>query len=86
MSFNIEILGLVAATFTTASFLPQVIKTWKTKEVENLSLSMYLSMLAGVTFWLIYGIHIGSISMILANTVSIILVCVIIYLKFRYKK
>ena len=86
MSFNIEIIGLIAATFTTASFLPQVIKTWKTKEVENLSLSMYMVMLTGVLLWLVYGIFIDSISIILANIVTTILVCLIILLKFRYKK
>ncbi len=85
MNFNIEIIGLVAAFFTTAAFVPQVIKTWKTKSVENLSLSMYLTMLTGVVLWLVYGINIQSLSIILANIVTIILVCVIIFLKLRYK-
>ncbi|MCF6279160.1 MAG: SemiSWEET transporter [Flavobacteriaceae bacterium] len=85
MDFNIEIIGLIAAFFTTAAFVPQVIKTWKTKEVENLSLTMYLTMLTGVVLWLIYGININSLSIILANIVTITLVCVIIFLKFRYK-
>lgn len=85
MNFSIEIIGLIAAFFTTAAFVPQVIKTWKTKEVENLSLSMYLTMLTGVILWLIYGININSLSIILANIVTITLVCVIIFLKIRYK-
>lgn len=85
MNFNVEIIGLIAATFTTAAFVPQVVKTWKTKSGENLSLSMYLVMLTGVIMWLIYGIQINSLSIILANIVTIILVCVIIFLKFRYK-
>ncbi len=85
MDFNIEIIGLTAAFFTTAAFVPQVIKTWKTKEVENLSLTMYLVMLTGVILWLIYGINISSLSIILANIVTITLICVIIFLKLRYK-
>lgn len=85
MDFNIEIIGLIAAFFTTAAFVPQVVKTWKTKEVENLSLTMYLVMLTGVVLWLIYGININSLSIILANIVTITLVCVIIILKLRYK-
>ncbi|PHR70701.1 MAG: hypothetical protein COA67_07805 [Lutibacter sp.] len=85
MDFNIEIIGLIAAFFTTAAFVPQVVKIWKTKEVENLSLTMYLTMLSGVILWLIYGININSLSMILANIVTITLVCVIIFLKLRYK-
>ena len=85
MNINIEIIGLIAAFFTTAAFVPQVMKTWKTKEVENLSLTMYLTMLTGVILWLIYGININSLSIILANIVTITLVCVIIFLKIRYK-
>ncbi len=86
MDFNIEIIGLIAATLTTASFVPQVYKIWNTKEVENISLSMYLVMLTGVFLWLTYGVLIDSISIILANIVTAILVCMIIFFKFRYKK
>jgi MtN3 and saliva related transmembrane protein len=85
MDFNIEIIGLIAAFFTTASFVPQVVKTWKSKSVENLSLSMYLVMLTGVILWLVYGFYINSLSIILANIITITLVCVIIILKLRYK-
>ncbi len=85
MSFNIEIIGLMAAACTTAAFVPQVVKTWKTKDVENLSLSMYLVMLTGVLLWLTYGIYLDSISIILANIVTAILVCIILFFKFRYK-
>ena len=85
MSFNVEIIGLIAAVLTTSSFVPQVLKTWKTKEVENLSLTMYLVMLTGIILWLIYGININSLSIILANIVTITLVSVIIFLKLRYK-
>lgn len=85
MDFNIEIIGLIAAVLTTSSFVPQVYKTWKTKEVENLSLSMYLVMFIGVILWLIYGIKINSLSIILANTATATLVSVIIFLKIRYK-
>ena len=85
MNINIEIIGLIAACFTTAAFVPQVVKTWRTKDVENLSLTMYLTMLTGVVMWLIYGININSLSIILANIVTITLVCVIIFLKIRYK-
>jgi MtN3 and saliva related transmembrane protein len=86
MTFNIEIVGLLAATFTTASFVPQVIKVWRTKEVENLSLTMYSSMLLGVVLWFTYGVLINSFSMILANIITALLVSSIIYFKLRYSK
>ena len=86
MSFNVEIIGLLAATLTTASFVPQVLKVWRTKEVKNLSLTMYSTMLAGVILWFTYGVLIDSISIILANIITAILVSSIIYFRIRYSK
>lgn len=85
MAFNIEIVGLVAATLTTAAFVPQVYKTWKTKSVKELSLTMYLVMFMGILLWLTYGILINSFSIMLANIVTGLLVLLLIYLKLRHK-
>jgi len=85
MAFNIEIVGLVAATLTTAAFVPQVYKTWKTKSVKELSLTMYLVMFMGILLWLTYGIVINSFSIMLANIVTGMLVLLIIYLKLKHK-
>ena len=86
MAFNIEIVGLVAAALTTAAFVPQVYKTWKTKSADELSLTMYLVFFTGIMLWLAYGILLISLSIILANIVTGILVLVLIYFKWRYKK
>ena len=80
-----EILGLLAASLTTASFLPQVYKTWKTKSTEGLSLTMYLVFFLGIVFWLIYGIHLNSLPMILANAVTAVLSLFLVIMKIRYK-
>ena len=85
MTFNIEIVGLIAGVLTTIAYLPQVRKTWKTKSVKELSLSMYIVMLVGVLLWLSYGILIHSISMILANIITGILTSMLIYFKLKYK-
>jgi MtN3 and saliva related transmembrane protein len=86
MTFNnIEIVGLIAGVLTTIAYLPQVRKTWKTKSVKELSLTMYLVMFVGVMLWLTYGILIDSISIILANIVTGILTSLLIYLKLKYK-
>jgi len=85
MTFNIEVVGLVAGVLTTIAYLPQVRKTWKTKSVKELSLSMYIVMFIGVMLWLSYGILIHSISIILANIVTGILTSMLIYFKLKYK-
>ena len=69
-----EIIGLIAAVCTTFAFIPQVIKVWKTKNTKDLSLRMYCIMFIGILLWLIYGIRIDSLSIILANVVTAILV------------
>ncbi|RXP45935.1 hypothetical protein EC396_14795 [Lutibacter sp. HS1-25] len=80
-----EIIGLIAAVLTTSSFVPQVYKTWKTKSVGNISLTMYIAMFLGILLWLVYGIHIHSISMILANSITAVLTLIMLIFKLRYK-
>lgn len=82
----IEILGLTAATLTTASFIPQVYKAWKTKDVEGVSLTMFLAMFIGVILWLIYGYYINSLSMVVANIVTSVLCMAVLILKIRHRK
>ncbi len=80
-----EILGLAAALLTTAAFLPQVYKTWKTKSTDSLSLTMLLIFVSGVLCWLVYGFLIDSFPIILANFITAISGIVLLYFKYRYK-
>lgn len=80
-----EIIGLVAAVLTTSAFVPQVYKAWKTKSTKGLSLPMYIIFFIGIILWLIYGIHLESFAMIVANSVTAILTIMILVLKLRYK-
>ena len=82
----IEILGFIAAALTTTSFLPQVYKTWKTKDVSGLSLPMFSMFFIGIILWLVYGIVIESPSVIVANAITIISSFLIIYFIIKYRK
>lgn len=82
----IEIIGFSAAFLTTAAFLPQVYKTWKTKDVSALSLPMLLMFITGITLWLVYGFYIYSPSMIVANTITIGASILLIYFKIKYNE
>jgi MtN3 and saliva related transmembrane protein len=81
----IEFLGMIAAVLTTASFLPQVYKTWKTKDTKSLSLTMYVCFFIGIVLWLIYGFLIDSLPMILANGITTITTFLLIVLKLKHK-
>jgi len=82
---TIEIIGLIAAVLTTSSFIPQAYKSWKTKDVKGLSLTMYAVLLTGVLLWLVYGIYLQSISIILANSVTGVLVFALLALKIKHR-
>ncbi|WP_139000874.1 SemiSWEET family sugar transporter [Hyunsoonleella aestuarii] len=81
-----EIIGFAAAILTTGAFLPQVYKTWKTKDVSGLSLSMLLIFFIGIVGWLVYGILMKSPSMIFANTITAISSFLLLYFKMKYSK
>jgi MtN3 and saliva related transmembrane protein len=81
----IEIIGYLAAFFTTISFIPQVIKVVKEKQTRNISLQMYLIFSLGITFWLIYGILINSLPIILANSLTLTFAIIILSYKIKYK-
>ncbi|RZW57300.1 MAG: hypothetical protein EX263_00995, partial [Flavobacteriaceae bacterium] len=67
-----EIIGFIAAFLTTAAFLPQVYKTYKSKDVSSLSMPMLLLFFIGIVLWLVYGIQIDSPSMIVANSITVV--------------
>jgi MtN3 and saliva related transmembrane protein len=80
----IEFLGFVAAVLTTLCWLPQALKTIRTKDTKSLSLVTQSAFTAGVTLWLAYGILIGNAPIIFANAVTLVLVVTILALKLRY--
>ena len=82
---GINLLGFVAGTLTTLSFLPQVHKAWTTRRCTDLSLGMLLAFGAGVLLWLIYGLRLRAAPVIVANAVTLALILVLIALKARFR-
>ena len=80
----ITILGLSAAACTTISFLPQALKTIKTKHTKDLSLVMYSVLVTGIFLWLAYGIMINDLPIIIANSITFIFTSVILAMKIKY--
>lgn len=78
------VIGYIAATLTTFSFLPQVIKTWKTRSTKDISLAMFIAFCAGVFLWAVYGVLIRSWPVIIANTVVLFLGGIMLVLKAKH--
>ena len=79
-----SIIGFSAATLTTGSFIPQVVKAWKDKETKDLSLIMYIAITIGFSLWLIYGIMIVSWPVTIANAIVLVFTISILGLKIKY--
>ncbi|NJK37471.1 MAG: SemiSWEET transporter [Oscillatoriales cyanobacterium RM1_1_9] len=80
----ITAIGLLAGTLTTLAFIPQVIKTWKSKSAEDVSLEMFVIFCLGVFLWLIYGFLLQDIPIMIANLVTLILASTILGFKLKY--
>ncbi len=83
---NVEIVGITAGALSCTTFLPQVIKTYKSKSTKDVSLAMFAIAAVGTLLWLIYGILIDSFSIIFTNVIVLILSIVMLYLKLTYSK
>ncbi|MBU0472837.1 MAG: SemiSWEET transporter [Bacteroidetes bacterium] len=79
----LTLFGFIAASLTTFAFIPQVIKTIKTKSTDDLSPVMYGVLLSGVICWLIYGIIINDLPVIVANAVTACLTAIIFFISLK---
>jgi MtN3 and saliva related transmembrane protein len=77
------IIGLAAAFCTTVSYIPQLKKVWQTRQTEDISLKMFLILGMGIALWVIYGVMQGDAVIILANSVSLLLLSGILFFKLR---
>ena len=76
-----ETIGYSAAFLTTAAFLPQAYKSWRTRDLSGISLPMYALFTFGVAIWLVYGVLIASAPVIAANAITLLLSSTVLLLK-----
>jgi MtN3 and saliva related transmembrane protein len=79
-----ELIGLLAGALTTAAFLPQAWQIWKTRSTKDISLTMYIVFTTGVVLWLTYGLLIGAMPVVVANTLTLMLATFILFMKFKH--
>lgn len=80
-----ELIGYLAATLTTVSFVPQALHSFKTKDVSGISLGMYSIFTLGIALWLAYGVLISAWPIVIANVITLALASLILALKLRYR-
>ena len=80
-----SILGLVAGICTTAAVVPQLLKAWKTIEVDDVSPGMFFVLITGLALWVVYGVIKNDFPIIATNGVAFLLNSLMLFLLFRYK-
>lgn len=85
MTLTSELLGYIAATLTTCSFVPQCWHTFRTRDVSGISLGMYSVFTLGVGLWLLYGLLLGAWPIVAANAITLALAFTILWMKLRYR-
>lgn len=78
------IIGLIAGSLTTIAFVPQLLKTWKSRSAKDVSLLMFAGFSLGVALWLVYGFMRQDIVVILFNAITLVLASAILYFKIRF--
>ena len=80
----ISLIGLFAAICTTSAFLPQVLKSWRTKQTRDISIGWLVFLTIGLSTWIVYGVLRNDLVIIAANVATIILVLILFGLKIKY--
>lgn len=81
-----QLIGIVAGVLTASSMLPQLIKTIKEKEAEDISVVMLLVLISGLSLWIFYGIKRDDMPLIITNGFSLLLNFAMVFLRYRYRK
>jgi MtN3 and saliva related transmembrane protein len=81
-----DFVGSLAAVLTTASFVPQVWHTWRSRDVAGISLGMYVAFALGVFLWLAYGLMLGAWPIVVANAITLALAVAILAMKIRWSR
>ena len=79
----VELIGLVAGAMTTTAFVPQAVKSWRTRSARDVSLGLLVLLVAGNTLWFTYGALVGSWGLVAANVVTVPLCVLILWVKLR---
>jgi MtN3 and saliva related transmembrane protein len=79
-----KIVGIFAAVCTTIGFIPQIVKGIRTKRLDDVSPSMYILLMFGVSLWISYGIHLGDMIIIAANSAAVSFSAIILILRYKY--
>lgn len=86
MNLDVNHLGFAAAVCTTGAFIPQVLLVWRQRGAPGISSGMYLLFIFGVALWLFYGIALGSLPVVIANGITLMLASSVLGMKWYFER
>ena len=86
MNLDVNHLGFAAAVCTTGAFIPQVLRVWRQRGAPGISSGMYLLFIFGVALWLFYGIALGSLPVVIANGITLMLASSVLGMKWYFER
>ena len=86
MQLDIHMIGYIAAFFTTAAFIPQVLLVWRQRSASGISYAMYLSFCFGVFLWLCYGLAISAWPLVINNGITLALASCVLVMKWHFER
>ncbi|NOT43885.1 MAG: SemiSWEET transporter [Acidobacteria bacterium] len=81
-----EVIGYLAALLTTLAFVPQVVRTWRTRSAGDLSGTTLVAFTSGILLWLAYGVAQGSRPIVLANGATLVQCVLLVVMKIRFAR
>ena len=84
--FTLGIVGILAGILILSGWIPQIIKGYKTKRLNDVSSYLMVCIFAGAVLWLVYGIEIDDIYIVGVNIAAMFLTITVLYMKLKYER
>ena len=80
-----HLLGYIAGLLTVGSFLPQVLRAWRTRQTRDLSFAMFALLIVSGSLWIVYGVINADWPVIATNSGMVALNGALAVAKARYR-
>ena len=84
--FTLGIVGILAGILILSGWVPQIIKGYKTKRLNDVSSYLMVCIFAGAVLWLIYGIEIDDVYVMGVNDAAMFLTMTVLCMKLKYER
>jgi MtN3 and saliva related transmembrane protein len=78
------VLGLIAGALTTSGYIPQIVKGYRTKKMNDVSILMISILCVGMFLWIVYGYLVNDLALLISNIIGTTFLAILVTMKFHY--